>query len=492
MNPVPIVLAVMALIRLGAWAVRHMSGEEQPSSTRRAASPPDAVYNAWIAALIVLSVMALVLTAGLGVVLVLPVWVLAIEPWWWAHRLAVPRGWTHVAYASGRVSSWVWRHDRRGGAAFASALASVRGDTEADAWIEAPPDVVSVTAGMVTGAALLAGRRGDVADAAALMRMSTWFDARPEPERDVVAEWLAADAARRGAWEEVVALTEDRADGAVGLAFLHAVATRILETEDAPDLLELERRWHALQQGPLAHLEPDHPVRRSAAALADRARAALHRVHATPSRPPEDAMQAALLAHRRALLSTAALPEALRRWEVVEDRLPPRVREQVIAELAARAATCRPPPPASGHLGFAVRDRVVQRGLEDLSLQARALQERVRKQQGLDPMGEVREAASIVEHVRALVGPLDAGLERDPATEILVRSIFRTVYSPVTDWAADLYNRRRQPYLFRALTWWLLDLARAAGDGEATALYLRNLGVSRGWSQGTDRQVDEG
>ncbi|MCA9492969.1 MAG: hypothetical protein KC621_23725 [Myxococcales bacterium] len=491
MNPVPLIFAVMALVRLGVWAVRLVSGEDAPTQgTRRAASPPDSVYNAWIAALIVLSALVVLLTAGLGVLVVIPVWVLAVEPWWWARLVAVPRGWTRVAYASGRLSSWVWRHDRRGGAAFASALASVRGDEDGDAWIEAPPDAVSVTAGMVTGAALLAGRRGDVAGATALLRMSTWFDARPEPERAVVAEWLAADAARRGAWEEVVALTEDRTDGSVGLAFLHAVAARILETEDAPDLLELERRWHALQQGPLASLQPDHPVRRSAVALADRARAALHRVHRTPARPPDDPMQAALLAHRRALMSTSALGEALRCWEVVEDRLPPRVREQVVAELSVRAAACRPPPPAIGHLGFEVRDRLVQRGLEDLALQARALQERTKAKHGLDPMAEVREAASIAEQVHALVGPLDA-TERDPATEILVRSIFRTVYSPVTDWAADLYNRRRQPYLFRALTWWLLELARAAGDGEATALYLRNLGVSRGWSHGTDRRVDE-
>lgn len=483
MNPVPVILGAMALLRLVAWAWGRVTGNEASGRGRR---PPDAIYGAWLATFAFASLVAVLITGGLGLVLVIPLWALLFEPWWWIRALAVPRGWARVAYAGARLSGWVWRHDRRGGAAFGSALASVQGATPADPWIEAPPGIVSVTAGMVSGAALVAGARGDARGAAALLRFSTWFDARPGPERDVVAEWLAAEAASRGDWEEVARTSRERPTATVGSAFLHAVATRILESEDAPDLYELDRRWRAMQDGPLAGRSLDDPVRIGAAALAERARHALHRVHrADPE--PSDPLEAALRAHARAMSGSGAVEGAVERWEVVLDRLPAALRDQVVAELASRAAARTPLPRLAGSLGFEVRDRLVQRGLEDLALQVRALQQRVKAHADLDPMSEVREAASLAERVRSLVGPLDA--ERDPADAILVRSIFRTLYSPVTDWAADLYNRRRQPFLFRALTWWLLDLARAAEDAEATDLYVRNLGVSRAWSEGAHREA---
>ncbi len=132
---------------------------------------------------------------------------------------------------------------------------------------------------------------------------------------------------------------------------------------------------------------------------------------------------------------------------------------------------------------------MVQRALASLTLQGRALQARVAEQRDLDPLSEVRELAAIVATVAQAVGPAHLRPTGNAAAELELRTVFRAVYSPVTDWAADLYNRRRQPYLFRAVTWWLLDLARACGDGEAVALYLRNLQVSRGWAAGQDRSA---
>ena len=62
------------------------------------------------------------------------------------------------------------------------------------------------------------------------------------------------------------------------------------------------------------------------------------------------------------------------------------------------------------------------------------------------------------------------------------RAVYHPMFMALTDLAAELYNSRRQPYLFRAITRWLHEQGARVGDERACELLTKNLNVSKGWS----------
>ncbi|MGE0550391.1 MAG: SLC41A family transporter [Kofleriaceae bacterium] len=114
-----------------------------------------------------------------------------------------------------------------------------------EAWIAAKRELrVPLGDAEVVATAFLAAARGDADAARRLLRSVLMIVEVHAPVRELAGEWLACDAAARGAWHE---LADDAAAAhwpATPLTyFLEGVATRRVGTPTAPGVIELWARW---------------------------------------------------------------------------------------------------------------------------------------------------------------------------------------------------------------------------------------------------------
>ncbi|HMG57924.1 MAG TPA: hypothetical protein VK601_30690, partial [Kofleriaceae bacterium] len=164
----------------------------------------------------------------------------------------VPAGWHRLAYYAGLYS-------RPGAdpAAFAlCAAAWASRDGTAIAWVEArrearcrPRDAAGDTAtplgdAEIAATALLAAGRDDPATARELLRSLTMIVECHPAVRELAGEWLACDAAERGAWDELVDHASRAGWPATPLGFLlEGIAARHTGAAGAPSPRELWGRW---------------------------------------------------------------------------------------------------------------------------------------------------------------------------------------------------------------------------------------------------------
>ncbi len=175
---------------------------------------------------------------------------------WMTARGAARAGWIGGARRLAALALFVCRKDRKGGPWLAAALGlcARRRHRERDAQriiaaLDALPAPVRGAALAARG--LVAASRGQVEEARDLLRSIEHLDPRitPAVARKAARDWLAADAAARGDWQEAARLgcapgPRSRAVRSLGLA-----ARRLAGAPDAPGDLRLRLAWLSWPSG---------------------------------------------------------------------------------------------------------------------------------------------------------------------------------------------------------------------------------------------------
>jgi hypothetical protein len=361
------------------------------------------------------------------------------------------------------------------------------------AWVEARRDARRPLGdGEIAATALLAAARGDAATARELLRSLAMMVEDHPAVRELVGEWLACDAAERGAWDE---LADDAAQTrwpATPLTYLlEGIAARRTGAAAAPSAHELWLRWV---------LAPRH---RTTRALVIDALAATPRdaatgqagdaglaVPATPlpravaahlafgARPPTAASLAFAVQAWDAALADAATRTWLARRALeldaplgAVDRAIHDVATTVTDDLArlAEAAQLGAPAGAAGPVGAALVRRLRHGRLDALEAGFSRWADR-RHDTSLPSIDEWREFIALWAAYNAAVTA--GGIE-------LRRLAFPHAFSKGSHMAAWLWNKREEYALSHAISKWLLDEALTVGDAEAIELGHRNcaLGV---------------
>jgi hypothetical protein len=426
-----------------------------------------------------------------------------LRPWWLTTRVFIPRGWWRTAYALTRSSTWSWHDDPAGGALVAAAWAGIhardRDRDRAAAFVEARCENAECGAAHLLATGLAASARGRDDDARRWIESLADFEgeARPRLARRLAVQWLAADAARRGAWSSVARFTGDR-DADAATVLLCTVARRVLGIAPVPTDDELERAWRAV------------PGRARWRPLVDRARAgadpeASRDAPGAPTSPQParsgaitvDLRRDALLAHARLLAgerpSVVKLLATAESWDAyLGDRallgtLRARaaqlgakhdpvdtLRARVERELTEVALRHRLPlgEDASNDPSMAsrVRRAIHQRLLDELDLTGDALHARVTAKRALAIHEEWREYLAIrgvYNDAVAMTGPR------------LQRLAYAIVNHSVCALAVWLWNDRRNRVHAHQMFLWLLAEARKADDAESILLHTRNVAAGR-------------
>ncbi len=171
----------------------------------------------------------LVLTLGLGAFYLL-------FPAWIARSVFAPLGFVRLAYFTAWLSRVEWRRDKPGGPALIAAWSLVQQDKpwpSTLAWVERrlSSSKKALQGSGVVAFGLLEAARGRHEQAREWLDSVLMFDPRVAPPqvRVVAAEWLATDAAARGDWKRVKAISENRKwPGSSTLTLLGALAGRML------------------------------------------------------------------------------------------------------------------------------------------------------------------------------------------------------------------------------------------------------------------------
>ncbi|MEZ4297406.1 MAG: hypothetical protein R3B70_20760 [Polyangiaceae bacterium] len=168
--------------------------------------------------------------------------------WPIARYVMAPLGLVRAAYYVG-LGSWTTPEDRAGRGLLAGAIALHRRrdfDPEAAGWLEEKIQAQrSIRGGTIVAAAAAAAARGDREGARALFDSIHTLDPRALPleARHTAMEWLAADAASRGKWEEVVDLAASGAEAGRAAWLLGQVGRRLLGSPAAPSRAALLWAW---------------------------------------------------------------------------------------------------------------------------------------------------------------------------------------------------------------------------------------------------------
>src|SRR5688500_16810950 len=156
----------------------------------------------------------------------------------------VPLGWARIAYVGG-----MWSRPGDDGEAYGmccAAWAFARKPTpKAEVWLAAKRDArIPLGDGEVVMTAFLAAGRGDAETARRLLRSIPLLVEDHPAVRDLAGEWLAVDAAERGAWSELHDDATHARWPATPLSFLlEGIAARHVGAAGAPSRVELELRW---------------------------------------------------------------------------------------------------------------------------------------------------------------------------------------------------------------------------------------------------------
>jgi hypothetical protein len=414
--------------------------------------------------------------------IVLTLAALLVAPWRLARAVAIPRGWVGLAWLLGRLDArTVWGRDPAAGGLVGAAWALGRRrtpDPAAAARLETRLLRLSpLRGGGLLAAGLLAAARDDLEGARQLIASVEILPAAAVPREAarLARAWRQADAAARGDWAGVVALSRSPRDP------LAAVALRLAGGDAPPDdelrLLAVRVPW----------LRP--LVARATAPAAAPAQAAIVIPFRTPA-PPDAALRAAVARHATAPTTSDGLRALGAAWDaalaapdlrrVARERAaavgaadPERPLALLVAEveedlaaLALSAGVALPDGP--GVLAGAQR-RVREQLIADIEGAARSLETRVRAGRTLPPLLEWRELLALrARHVRAgAIGGL-----------ALRRLVFEALHDAVCPLACALWNRRGERALADGLFLWLLAEAEAVGHSRLAEHERRNVGAT--------------
>ena len=430
-------------------------------------------------------------------------------PWTTTRLVLVPLGFPRAAYWLARTAEVTFDGDLHGGAVLAGAWALLRRrerDEATAGWLEdrlRPEKVETLGGAGILATGLLLAARGDRDGARVVIRTVMEIDrgACPVTAQSLASEWLAADAAARGAWREVAEIGVDLRCGRQAW-LLSAVAQSLLGEPLAPGRLGLWLRWalapnrrgtlpiirRALDvlDGVYLEPEPTRPLPTVAAIVADDAWSTALGCHASLLTQPITAIEGAdllalgrawdailedrnaerILAERALLLGADSSARTLARLrEAVEEDLTALVlaREVGLDTLRDRGATSSPSQsPTIDRVRRRVRDRLLV-GVEAAS---DALRRRLDDKREIPAVDEWREWTTLrlaYEHGTRLAGA------------DFRRLAFYKVHPDLTSLAVWLFNDRSQRPLGNAMFKWLLAEATALDDPRAIALQAKNV-----------------
>jgi hypothetical protein len=456
------------------------------------------------------SVVAGVLAAVLTSVALLAAWAMFYVGWWplgvalivlFALPPLQPVLARHVLAPLGLVRTSFWlahfisMDDSDAYALCCAAWAHARKPTPAgEAWIIARRDNrIPLGDAEIIVTALLAAARGDADTTRQLMRSTAEMVENHALVRELAGEWLAVDAAERGAWQE---LYDDavaaRWPASALTFFLEGVAARTLEAAGAPSAFELQARWllapHRRATRALLSLGKPSPQQtnvvepRSEASTSDAPaaqgpsalpRAVAAHLELTAARTPSRERFAQLVAAWDAALVDGETQKWLARRALeldaplgAVDRAIRDVAAAVTDELARVAdAASLAAPAAHGPVGDALARRLRHGRLDALEAGFTRWEDRRHAGAVRAPIDEWREWVALRAAYDAAVSA--GGLE-------LRRLAFPHVYSKGTSMAVWLWNTRNEYALSHAISKWLLAEALAVGDAEAIELCTRN------------------
>ncbi|HWB75106.1 MAG TPA: hypothetical protein VG755_09115 [Nannocystaceae bacterium] len=430
----------------------------------------------------------------------LPLVAVLMFPWPLARRFAIPRGRWRMAWFLTRASAWTWYDDNKGGATVAAAWAATkaRDRARAIAFVEKQCEGDAGPATLfATG--LLAQARGDLPAARRWVASLCEFEGKVAPRmaRSLALEWCAAEAASRGAWEQIPRWADDR-EATAATKFLGAVARRLTAKAPVPSDDELRR---------LAKRMPKslQPLLARALAAASEATPTTEPIDvpAPPPIPEGSPHEIALQLHARLLAADAksvrmpALDRVTSAWDrllrdaafvasvrtrasalgtdvdaiaKLRERIDRDLLDVVWAgdvaigedELVPGRSTSRWSEDTFGRL----RSRLHQRALDELEVAADTLHARAKARRALPIHEEWREWLA-----------LRGAYERAVAmTGIRLRRLaFEAVHGPACALAAWLWNDRKQRTHAHQMFRWLLREAEIVDDAEAIALQRRNV-----------------
>jgi hypothetical protein len=156
-----------------------------------------------------------------------------VHPWLLARYLFVPLGAVRSAYVAGRLAGHPWFRDPVGGAVLTGVLASMRRrrhDPRRAQWLRHHLDGARVGGAGVVALGLLAADAGDRETARVILGSLDEIEPEicPPLARTIALDWLVADAARRGAWHELVERVSDDPFPTRTTRFIGACARRML------------------------------------------------------------------------------------------------------------------------------------------------------------------------------------------------------------------------------------------------------------------------
>jgi hypothetical protein len=336
--------------------------------------------------------------------------------------------------------------------------------------------------------AFIAAARGDANTARQLLRSLDQIVELHPQVRELAGEWLACDAARRGAWDEIAIAAQTARYPATSLTyFLEAVAARRTSASAAPGTRELIGRWllaphrratrSLLRSPPAVSARPTVGDTAEAGVIADTPSAALPRA------------VAAHLAIAHATPGQRRVDEAAHAWDValadpeVHKWLARRALE-LEAPLGAVDRTLREVATSVGDELARVAEQEGLGGCSSRGLVGEAIARKLRHgrldalETGFARWVERRHSGSVraaIDEWREWCALRDAYDKAVAAGGIELRRLaFPHAYTTGTQMAAWFWNSRKEYALSHAISKWLLDEALAVGDTEAIDLCTRN------------------
>ncbi len=466
-------------------------------------------YLAWslisavAAALLILTVISFVIIAvqfdlwWIGAFLV-GLTTLPIGGSWLVRHVLVPTSAYRLAYYVGRLSSPGIDPPAYGLCAAAWALGSAPSG-QGELWITNRRDLrLPLGDAEVVTTALLAAARGDLDTARSLMRSVLMLVEHHPAVRDLAGEWLAVDAAERGAWAELAAAATAARWPATPLTYLlEGIAAR--HVGGAPDAADLEM-WSRWLLAP--HRRVTLPLVRAAL------RTAPPGEDAAPPRPataagiaPDAPLPAAIAAHLAldhagdhppGLPSAAAFAAAVTAWDAALAEPPTRAWldrraleldapagavDRVIRDVAAGitdeltriAEVARlGAPSAHGLVGGALAHRLRHGRLDALEQAFTRWTQRRRDGTIHVAIDEWREFVALHDAYAAAAAAGGTDLRR---------LAFPHAYATGNEMAVWLWNTRKEHAISHAISVWLRDEALAVGDAEAIEVGNRNCGL---------------
>jgi hypothetical protein len=450
----------------------------------------------------IITVFSLLLTAALfyvgawwiGLLFAGLVLVPVLGPWAIRH-VFVPLGAVRTSYYLGVLCRPGKDPTAYGLVAAAWALAN-DGSGTAEAWLARRRDVRRPLGDAeVIATALIVASHGDADTARQLLRSVTLLVEDHPFVRELAGEWLACDAAERGAWRELAADAAETRFPATPLTWLlEGIAARRLAHANAPSNAELWGRWiiaprrlatKRLLAGALGIARNEQPTPAATDAEADDTT----EIAAPPDRAPLPRAIAAHLAFAANAPNATAFGATVSAWDAAlsdgathawlarraleldaplgaVDRALREISATVTEDLARLADSAQlAAPPSHGPVGDTLGRRLRHGRLDTIEAGFTRWAERRATGEVHPAIDEWREFIALKTAYTAAVTA--GGLE-------LRRLAFPHAFSTANNMAAWLWNARNEYPLSHAISKWLLSEALAVGDTEAIELGHRN------------------